>query len=338
MIRAGLKNVFLITGAVMGAGYASGQEIWQFFGRESGLAILLFTLFFIICTTTILQISYQLKTSNYVPILYHLTGKTLATIYDYLILIYLFSVTIVMIAGSGATFESFGIPYWWGIVFIVLGLVIIFSKGIEELLTINQVLMPFLILALGLMLVIFIRDEGISLTIDWHRQGNWASAFPFTALNVLPLIAVLGAIGNRIHSKGEIYFTSITSGLILGSITIFYNTGLIHLNEKGDLPSIPLYGIISDYHNVILLIMMLMLWIAIYTTAAATLLGIITRINKKHQFSLIKVASLLLVLMLPFSAIGFTQLIAFLYPLYGILNLYIFVKLITYPLWRKKHK
>lgn len=46
MIFAGLKWMFLIIGTTIGAGYASGAELWQFFGHESSLAIVLFSLFF----------------------------------------------------------------------------------------------------------------------------------------------------------------------------------------------------------------------------------------------------------------------------------------------------
>jgi uncharacterized membrane protein YkvI len=336
MFRAGMRNMLLITGAVMGAGYASGREIWQFFGMESGLAIILFTVIFTICTTTILLISYELKTTNYVPILHQLTGKRIAKIYDYLILVYLFCVTVVMIAGSGATLQSFQIPFWWGIIFICIGLLIIFSKGIGELLVINQFLMPLLIVSLFIMLLLFIRDEQLSLMGNWEGQGNWTAAFPFTALNVLPLIAVLGAIGNRITSKTEIYISSISSGLILGLITYLYNTSLVHVAEESILPAIPLLSIINNYGNIVLVFMMLMLWLAIYTTAAATLLGMVTRLNKGKERSLLKVAAITLLCMVPFSAIGFTQLVAFIYPLYGILNLYILVKLFTYPLWKTK--
>lgn len=334
MIRAGIKNMFLITGAIMGAGYASGREIWQFFGAGSGLAILLFTVFFIVCTTTILNISYELQSTNYVPVLHRLTGKKLALVYDYLIFIYLFSVTVVMIAGSGATFESFGIPFWWGIIFIIAGLLIIFSKGISELLNINQLLMPLLIIALVVILLVFMKDGDISFHRNWEKQNNWTAAFPFTALNILPLIAVLGAIGNRIKSKGEIYIASVSSGLILGIITFIYNTNLMELAEQVELPAIPLYLIINNYGQTVIVVMMLMLWLAIYTTAAATLLGMVTRVNKKLNLSLLKAAAIMLTIMLPFSLISFTQLIAFIYPLYGILNLYILVKLLLYPVWK----
>ena len=104
MFRAGLKWIFLIMGTTMGAGYASGREIWQFFGHGSGLAILLFTVLFIICINVILTISYESESTDYLPVLKQIAGEKLTPIYDYMILLYLFCITVVMIAGSGASF------------------------------------------------------------------------------------------------------------------------------------------------------------------------------------------------------------------------------------------
>ena len=59
MIRTGMKWMFLIIGTTIGAGYASGRELWEFFGPESELAIVLFAICFFIATFTIMKISFQ---------------------------------------------------------------------------------------------------------------------------------------------------------------------------------------------------------------------------------------------------------------------------------------
>src|SRR5699024_4906327 len=102
MIRAGFKWMFLIIGTTIGAGYASGRELWQFFGHESGLAIVLFAFFFTVSCYVIMTLSYQKQSSDYLPILRLIVGKRLTGIYDVMIFIYLFTTTVVMIAGSVA--------------------------------------------------------------------------------------------------------------------------------------------------------------------------------------------------------------------------------------------
>src|SRR5690625_7606306 len=99
--------MFLIIGTTIGACYASGRELWQFFGHESGLAILLFVIFFTMSCIIIMKISYDKKSTDYLPVLDHIMGGKLGRIYDVMIFFYLFSTRIFIhigIRGCGHAF------------------------------------------------------------------------------------------------------------------------------------------------------------------------------------------------------------------------------------------
>ena len=336
MVRASLKWIFLILGTTIGAGYASGRELWQFFGHGSGLAILLFTILFSFCCMVIMELSFKHRSSNYFPVLHEIVGPRIAPFYDAMIFVYLFTTTVVMIAGSGATGQAFQISYWWGIIFTVFALVLLFIRDIQGLLSVNQIIMPILIGGLIFILLLFIRDQELSLFSHLHEQHNWLAAFPFTSLNILPLVAVLGAIGNQVKTKAEIIAASFGSGVILGVLTFIYNNSLIRIADDILIYEIPLFAILKHYPFEILLFMSIMLWFAIFTTAASGLLGMATRIRPWINKPLIIIVIILIVLMIPLTTIGFSTLIKFLYPLYGMLNLYVLTRLILYPWWREK--
>lgn len=333
-MKAGLKWMFLIIGTTIGAGYASGRELWQFFGHESGLAILLFSVFFSLCCLVIMSISYEKQSSHYLPVLEAIVGKRLTAFYDVMIFFYLFSVTVVMIAGSGATGQAFNYSKWWGIITIVIALVLLFVKNIDGLLVINLLILPILIGGLLYILIFFTIDQDLKLFSHLSEQRNWTAAFPFTALNILPLIAVLGAIGNKVKSKKEIFVASIGSGLLLGIVTFLYNNSLIQIADEILLYEIPLFAIIKHYPFEILVFMSIMLWFAIFTTAASGVLGIVTRIREYINLPFILLAMITLVIMLPLTNIGFSTLIKYLYPAYGILNLYVLTRLLLFPIWK----
>lgn len=336
MIQRGFRWVFLITGTIIGAGYASGREIWQFFGQGSGLAIILFTIMAMICIYVILLISYEAKSTDYSPVLKKITGKKIAAIYDYMILLYLFCITIVMIAGSGASFQGYGLSFWTGASFIAAVLFLLLRKGMNMAVVINEWIMPLLIAGLLFILASYLIQEKVHLLSDWPNQSNWAQAFPFTALNILPLIAVLGAVGKQIVSKGEIYVASIISGLLLGTISFVYNVSLVHIDSQMILNEIPLFSILGNYDFKIGLLMAVLLWLAILTTAAANLMGMVSRIRSKISLSSGKIIFIILLVMLPLSGIGFSRLVSIIYPIYGLLNLYVLLQLLLYPLSSKK--
>ena len=328
--------MFLIIGTTIGAGYASGRELWEFFGHESGLAILLFVIFFSVSCLVIMKVSYRRQSTEYRPVLREVVGKRLTRFYDFMIFIYLYTTTIVMLSGSGATGQAFGLPYWWGIIFIVLMLILLFLKDIRGVLSINEILIPVLLIGLLYVLLQFTIDEGLALFSHWHEQRNWMAAFPFTALNILPLVAVLGAVGNKVKSLGEIWIASIGSGVILGVISYIYNNSLIQIADELLLYEIPLFAILKNYSFGMLTFMSLLLWFAIFTTAAAGILGIVTRIKSIVHYPLWVIVSVILISMIPLTFIGFSSLISITYPLYGILNLYVLTRLLLFPLWLKK--
>ncbi|MDL4840939.1 YkvI family membrane protein [Aquibacillus rhizosphaerae] len=331
MWKSGLKWMFLIIGTIIGAGYASGRELWQFFGNESGLAILLFSMLFTLCCFVILSISFEKQTAHYLPVLQVLVGKKLSYLYDGMIFIYLFTTTVVMLAGSGATLEAFHFPNWWGIVVIIIPIILVFIRDIDGVLSLNSFILPLLIVGLLSVLLTFSIHEKLSFIPDISKQRNWTAAFTFTALNILPLVAVLGAVGNQMKSKGEVWIASLGSGLILGAISYIYNNSLIQISDEVLLYEIPLFAILRHYPYIMFVFITILLWLAIFTTAVSGTLGLVTRMRNRIDAPLWILAVFILIAMIPLTKIGFSTLIEYLYPLYGLLNLYILSSLIVYP-------
>ncbi|UOE96571.1 hypothetical protein [Alkalihalobacillus sp. LMS39] len=338
MVTRGLKWMFLIIGTMIGAGYASGRELWQFFGSESGLAIFLFSILFIVCCTVIMNLSFEKRSSHYIPILQELMGKRITKLYDMMIVLYLFSTTVIMLAGGGATLEVIHLPYWGGVAIICGLLILLFIWGIQGMTSMNAFVIPILIVCLLSILVAFQYLQGFPIEFKLSEQGNWPAALTFTALNILPLVAVLSAVGGEIKEKGEIYIASIGSGVILGSISFLYNESLLQVAGEIMLYEIPLFAILKHYPYYMVILMSGLLWVAIYTTAASGLFGLISRFKEYLNVSPWLLASLLLLLMVPLTTFGFSNLISVLYPLYGVLNLYVFASILLYPILNKNVK
>ncbi|HEY4599831.1 MAG TPA: hypothetical protein VIG73_00840 [Cerasibacillus sp.] len=330
MLKSGMKWMFLIIGTTIGAGYASGRELWEFFGPGSEIAIILFVICFSIATFAIMNISFRRQTTDYRPVLEEIVGKRFVVFYDGMIFLYLYTTTVVMLAGSGATGQVYHLPYGFGVIFLAIVLIMLFYNGIHNTLMINLVLIPILIIALVYVLILFSIDEQISFLSQWTYQDNWLAAFPFTALNIFPLIAVLGAIGQHIQSEGEIWLASLGSALILGIISYLYNNSLIHISHELNFNEIPLFVILKRYSISMNISMSILLWFAILTTAAAGMIGIVSRIRRHTSLETGVIVSLALCTIIPMTAIGFGPLIHYTYPVYGILNLYVLTRLLFY--------
>ncbi|WP_246944303.1 hypothetical protein [Bacillus pinisoli] len=333
MWKNGFKWMYLILGTMIGAGYASGRELWQFFGPESGLAILLFTILFSICTYVVMNISYEQKSEHFLPVLHKLIGNKLSNVYDMIIIFYLFTTTMVMLAGGGAAIEMFHIPYWIGIFIFSCLLITLFIWNIKGMTSLNSVIIPLLIVGLIGTIITFMMKNQESLKPElWTNQSNWPSAFTFTALNVIALIAVVGAIGKEIKHKGESLIASIGSAVILGGIAYFYNESLLQVSQEIVLYEIPLFAILKDYPYSMIIFMTVLLWTAIFTTAASGIFGLTSRFRQYSNWPTWVLATVIVVIMIPLTKFGFSTLVAVLYPLYGLINLYLVAAILVYPI------
>src|SRR5699024_7422795 len=130
-----MKLMFLSIGTTIGAGDASGREVWELFGNECGLVNLLFVLFFIISSCVIMEISFDKQSTQYRPVLLAIVGKKLTAVYDVMIFLYLYTTTVVMLSGSGATGQAFNVSYWWGVGIMMIALIVLFAYDISGLLS-----------------------------------------------------------------------------------------------------------------------------------------------------------------------------------------------------------
>ncbi|ATH93922.1 membrane protein [Bacillus glycinifermentans] len=332
MWRAGMKWMLLILGSLIGAGYASGQEIWQFFGDESGLAILLFTIIFTLSTYIVMKISFEEKSEHFLPILEKLIGPMLAKVYDLLIILYLFTTTIVMIAGGGVTLQMFQIPFWAGVGLFALCTAFIFLWGLNGILSVNSYLIPILVAGLLYALISFHAAHQQPWLLNMNRQYNWPAGIAFASLNVLSVVAVLSAVGKELKGLGEARIASLLSGLVFGAISFMYNETLVVLAGQLSHYEIPLFAVLEGAPFPMFMFMTAVLCVAIYTTTVTSILGLSSRFLTLVKWPRWTIALFLLLLMLPFTSFGFSNLIAFLYPIYGLLNLYLLVNILLYPI------
>ncbi|MEK4023007.1 hypothetical protein JKL50_12500 [Bacillus altitudinis] len=334
--KAGSRWTLLILGSLIGAGYASGQEIWQFFGLDSGLAILLFTLMFMLSTYVVLKISYEVRADHFVPVLERLVGPWLAKVYDILIVLYLFTTTTVMIAGGGVTLEMYHVPFWVGIGAFCLFSFMIFFWDVKGLLSVNAFIIPILVAGLIYAFVFYYMNNDHMWRIDFGQQYNWPASIVFASLNILSVVAVLSSVGKEMKGLGEAKVASILSGLIFGVISYVYNEILVDISGSLSAEGIPLFTVLEGAPTSLFVFMTIVLCLAIYTTTAAGLFGLSSRMLSFVRMPRWFIVFIMLLLMAPLTSLGFADLIAFLYPIYSLLNLYLLVCLMLYPILSKK--
>ncbi|NLP25030.1 MAG: hypothetical protein GX382_11010, partial [Syntrophomonadaceae bacterium] len=128
-LKIRLMLVMGYLGAVVGAGFASGQEIVQFFvayGSPGLTGALVATLLFASMGGLLLYLSHRYRVSNYQDLLSRVIGERVSPVIDIMLAVFLFLGISTMFSASGAVFyEHLYLPKKAGILAAYLLVVIL---------------------------------------------------------------------------------------------------------------------------------------------------------------------------------------------------------------------
>ena len=328
-------------GAVMGAGFASGQEIQQFFARFGrwGLAgIVISAVLFSLLGWGILDLQERWKISSYPEFFNHLLGSRWGHWADGLVTVLLFLGMLAMISGSGALFyEYFGFSSWLGV--FLSGSVIVLAlwfRG-EGVLWINSVLIPLkFIFCLGIATVaVFLATSGDGegiMVLPNPIVRNWAlSAILYVSFNLTLAMVVFASLGRDVQRPGA-RLGAVVGGAALGIFAFVIGAALLRFPDiiGLEIPMVAVAGKLGDWPAFFYVVV---LWLTMITAAVGNGFSLVSRMVDSGKLSYGKATFLLLFLLMPIAGVKFSQIVQFVYPLFGYLGL-VFLPTILYC-WRR---
>src|SRR5699024_11778953 len=148
MLR-GFKIGSAFIGIKVGAGLASGQEILQYFtsfGYWDTVGSLLSTVLFDYLGMTLTRVGSILQTSSHKEAIYKISGKYLGSLVDAVVVITLFGVGVVMVAGAGSTMkQQFDVPVFLGSLILIILMIATMLLKVEKVVAVIGSITPFLI-------------------------------------------------------------------------------------------------------------------------------------------------------------------------------------------------
>lgn len=344
-----LKIAGTYIGTVVGAGFATGQEILQFFasfGINGLWGILLTTVLFILFGFIIMGLGYQLNAKSHLDILQHSSGSVLGFIMDIIISFFLFGSFTAMIAGTGALFtEQFGFSSILGNLIMAIITAATVLTGINGVINAISAIVPFLLVSIiGICIFSFTKTPpditaGTIITKS-SLINNWGlSAILYTSYNIILSIAILGPLGS--HAKNK---KTILNGAILGGLGLGLGSVLIFLAISGDIENIkdlelPMTYIAGNISYIVQIIFTIVLIAEVYSTAVGSLYGFVARVvdtEKSPQKGKVIIIVTTLSAFLA-SQLGFSNLVKYLYPLVGYAGILLLINLL-YSAIKSRHR
>lgn len=326
-----IKNIFnicfVIIGTIIGAGFASGKEIYTFFcvyGTNGLFGILIsnFIIGLVIYLTFKIVINNNIKTySDFIKCLVG-SNKILNYTINNIMNIFLLISFIVMVSGFGAYFnQEFNIPAIFGALIISVLAFFTFFKDIDGIVKINTFLIPiliFLIILLGF-------KEGISsFAINSFPTASGFSwilrSILYASYNSIVLIPIIINLQNLLSNKKQVkYVIGFTLFIMVLMSIIIYGVLILNISEIENI-EIPIVFIANKFGIIYKYLYGLVILIAIFTTAISEGYSFLENVAKsKKQYFIYSI--LICFLSIAFSNIGFGKLLDLLYPLLGYLGL-----------------
>ena len=323
-----INCIFVIVGTVVGAGFASGKEIFTFFNVYGfygllGLLLSISIMGIIIYKTLKIIVTYDIN--SYSSLINTIVPKFpfIDTVFCYIINLFLLISFIVMVAGFSAYFaQEFCLPIIFGAIIIATLSFFTFLNSINGIIKINEFFIPclfFMILLLGFNNINSFTCFDFSCCIT---RFNWfISCLLYSSYNLIVIFPILIGLKKYIKNLKQAKLIAILSCLCLLSVAIilfflinFYFAQIINL----DLPTV---FIASTLGNIYKYICGFAILGAIFTTAISSGYGFLNNLNITNRKLYITVAIFICIVSIFLSNLGFSNLLNMLYPILGFVRI-----------------
>ena len=337
--RCSIRNVVTFAGAfiawIIGSGFATGQEILQFFtsyGYNSYGVVLLNLLGFLFLGQVLLTTGYAHREEVNFNHFTFFCGKNVGRFYSWLIPVTLLMIMAVLISGAGATIsEYYGINRYLGSMIMAVMVLCAYLTGFEKMVRIVSTIGPVIIaftLMVGLTTVIrgaanlsHIRQYETVLGAS-RSAPNWLiSSVLYISLNFLSGSTYFTALGMTARSRKEAKWGAVWGALTMIQAIAIMNTAiLLHSKDAASL-AIPTLYLARHISNVLGAVFSVVLVLGMFSSCSTMMWTVCSRFSfsapGRNRMAAAAVAVFAFLLgMLPFS-----RLINVFYPFVGYMGL-----------------
>lgn len=326
------KIVMVIIGTLIGAGFASGREIYDFFlkfGQNGILGILISSIITGLIIFFTLEISKNNNIRNYDDFLEKINYKykKINKIIKLIIILFLLISFFIMVAGFSAYIKQvYNIEIYISSTCFVVIVYLVLRKRAKGMLKYNNILVPIIISLIYFLGIKNINDliniiSNIStkniLLFD-SKNNNWfLYAILYTSYNSIILIPTLITIKEQIKNKKEILLISLIATIII-LLLAFCIFGLLLKSEINiDNIDMPVVEVLDN--NNLKFIYGIIIIISIFTSTISVGNSFLENISDEKSYNrnliIICICSVFV------SNIGFSYLVSLLYPIFGILGI-----------------
>ncbi|SEH40899.1 Uncharacterized membrane protein YkvI [Halobacillus karajensis] len=346
-----LKIASAFIGIIVGAGFASGQEILQYFtsfGYLGTIGTIISTALFAYMGMMLVKLGTRTQATSHKEAVYKVSGnKFLGLIVDYVIILTLFGVGVVMVAGAGSIpSQQFGLPSLVGVIFMSILVVAIIMMNVDKVVNVIGSITPFLIITVVMISVysLFTMDQSFSelnpVAVDQPSSlSNWfISAINYVSFNVAVGASMSLLMGGNEKDEKISALGGLLGGLGLGSMIVLSHLAIFSKVDTVAAYDMPILALVDGLSPVLGTFYSIVLFGMVFNTAVSMFFSFAARFATVGTSQHKKFVLITGLAAFGLSFVGFTDLVAFFYPFIGYMGLFLIFALVTAPFRLKNGK
>lgn len=320
-------------GAVIGAGFASGQEVLQYFVSHGIWGIpgaIIATVLFALTGMIVLQLGAKYDANSHETVFEKIAPTWLHKFLDIGLSLTLIVVGIVMIAGAGSNLEQqFGLPVWIGSFACAALVIIVGFMDISKVVNVISAATPVLLLfvfGIAIYSIVtantdFATVERVVQTVDSATPNWFLSTINYVALAVMCGVSMAFVIGGDEDKPKVAGAGGFLGGLLIGLLIIAATIALLLNISDVASEEMPLLALIDSVHPVLGSIMSVVLFIMIFNSVLSLYYALAARLanGKQERFKYTLIVPVVISFFVSF--VGFKVLLSFFYPIVGYIGL-----------------
>ncbi|MFY4776781.1 hypothetical protein [Metabacillus sp. RGM 3146] len=329
-----LQVAFVYVGTVVGAGFATGREIVEFFtkfGPAGTFGIVIAGILFAVLGTKMMVISSRIGAVSFKDFNLFLFGKWAGSFVNVIMLVLLLGVTSVMLSGGGAIFEErLHLPSQIGLI-VTAGLtMIVMMRGVKGLVGVNMLVVPMLLLLSLVVTVSSFWGNQLSFILDKQNiiSINWIfSSICYAAYNLALSQAVLVPLAAEVRDEKILKYGGILGGIILTFIMLGSHFALLMLPDVLAY-DIPMAEVMKTVFSAAYYIYVLVIFGEVFTSVIGNLYGMEKLVLHYMKLPGMVIVCGILAAAYAISLFGYGRLISSIYPFLGLITLIFLIFLI----------
>lgn len=342
------KVVFVIIGTFIGAGFASGQEIYIFFfkyGINGLIGIVISSLILGIIISRTLKIIKENNIQNYKEFLdiiinkkYNIKikqhkNKKLTQFINIVVNTFILVTFFIMIAGFGTYFmQQFGLNQLIGSSILALITYVILNTNVKGVVKASEIIVPILIISVIIIGLMNLNDLPLLQIKNYLIPNNSPEfileAILYASYNSILLIPVLITLNKYIKNKKQTTIIGIISAVIISIMSILIFLLLTKVDVNIENLEMPVVYVVSNMLKILEYIYGFIILGSIFTTTISLGVSFLQNTSKNKK-SYTQIAIIMCITSVIVSKIGFSNLVNMLYPIFGYLGILQIYKIIV---------